>query len=85
MKPAGGGARWPEPGALSARSCHGLPKASTCFGQAQPDSAGHSILVSRLAGSEPAAAPPSTGEKKKKKKRRKAKKADGEGAAKEEL
>ena len=42
-------------------------------------------LVFRLSGSEPAAAPPSTGEKKKKKKRRKAKKADGEGAAKEEL
>ena len=59
--------------------------ASTSFGQAQPDSAGHSMLVSRLAGSEPAAATPSTGEKKKKKKRRKAKKADGEGAAKEEL
>ena len=42
------------------------------------------MLVFRLSGSEPAAAPPSTGEKKKKK-RRKAKKADGEGAAKEEL
>ena len=58
--------------------------ASTSFGQAQPDSAGHSMLVFRLAGSETAAATPSTGEKKKKKKR-KAKKADGEGAAKEEL
>ena len=68
-----------------ATGCPKLLLASTCFGQAQPDSAGHTILVFRLAGSETAAATPSTGEKKKKKKKRKAKKADGEGAAKEEL
>lgn len=70
-----------------ATGCPKLRQALARLSQAQPARPRRPAigLVSRLSGSEPAAAPPSTGEKKKKRKRRKAKKADGEGAAKEEL